>query len=102
MPIQDYYGDGGDEGAQPRPGPDTAPKENPDKDEMEGQTALIPKSLCPGMEVGDEVKLKVVGVHEDELEVAYEGKGEEGKSESESEPEPKPMPMRSGMSDMME
>lgn len=84
--MPDYYGD--EEGAQPRPGPDTAPaasKDASDRDESESQTALIPKALCPHeVGVGDTVTLKVVGVHESELEVEYadEDEGEKGESES--------------------
>lgn len=34
-------------------------------------TALISKSLCPNMKVGDEVVLKIVAEHDGEFEVAY-------------------------------
>lgn len=49
-----------------------------------GKTALIPESLCPGMDVGDEVVLEIVGVHEDEYEVKYAPKKEEKTKEEPS------------------
>lgn len=49
-----------------------------------GKTALIPASLCPGMDVGDEVVLEIVGVHEDEYEVKYAPKKEEKSKEKPS------------------
>lgn len=46
------------------------PNMNPKDD---GSSAMIPKSLCPGMEwnVGDEIVLKVKSVKGDMLEVEY-------------------------------
>lgn len=42
-----------------------------DVEDQEGETALLPKSLFGGdCKVGDEYTVKVVGVLEDELEVA--------------------------------
>lgn len=54
-----------------------SPEQAEDNQDSE-QTALIPSSLCPGMDVGDEVVLKIVGVHEDEYEVAYDPKKAKG------------------------
>lgn len=104
--MNDYYGD--EEGAQPRPGPDTAQSEPMDKEESENQTALIPKSLCAGheLDVGDTVTLKIVGVHDSEYEVEY---GENESKEEESPPakgEPETVtpdkPQRSRWSEYME
>lgn len=106
--MADYYGD--DEGVQPRPGPDTGPpesEETTDKEESEGQTALIPKSICPGhdLDVGDTVSLKIIGVHDQEYEVEYdEGGGKESESSSETKPETHEpeKPQRSRFSDLMD
>lgn len=99
--MADYYGD--DEGAEPRPGPDTAPAEAgaADKDESESQTALIPKSLGRGkpFEVGDEIVLEIVGVHEAEYEVKY---AEGGKDEETAEPETAEKPQSSRWDSMMD
>lgn len=103
--MADYYGD--EEGAQPRPGPDTGPPEEaPEKDDSEAQTALIPKALCAGHDlgVGDTVTLKIVGVHDAEYEVAYSGKESEKEPESETEPETHvpDKPQRSRWDEMMD
>lgn len=36
-----------------------------------GETALLPKSLCPGMKVGSTVTLTITADHGDEYEVSY-------------------------------
>lgn len=83
---EDYYGE---EGANPRPGPDTAAPnaDRPDQDESENQSALIPKALCAGheLDVGDTVTLKIVGVQDSEYLVEYAGNGGEKEEETESE-----------------
>lgn len=52
----------------------------------EGVTALLPKSICPGMEPEPDqiLKFKVVKTYEDEIEVKYV-KGEEGSDMDRSE-----------------
>ena len=46
------------------------PNTEPEREDEGGETALLPKSLFGGdCKVGDEYKVKVVGVLEDELEV---------------------------------
>lgn len=54
-------------------GADGEGEEKPDDQKMEGETALLPKSILGGKEFnpGDEVVLKIVGMHEDEVEVSY-------------------------------
>lgn len=54
------------------PGDSGSPEQAEEKRDSE-KTTLIPASICPGMEfdVGDEIVLKVVATHGDELEVAY-------------------------------
>ncbi len=59
----DYYSDGEDN--------PTASPEKTSEEATEQQTTLIPKSICPGMKVGEEVVLKIVREHGDEFEVAY-------------------------------
>lgn len=45
----------------------------PDEEEQEEgqQTTTVPKSICPGMKVGDEMVLKIVADHDQSWEVAY-------------------------------
>lgn len=78
---ENYYDDAPpDQTSMPAKG-DSPEKETPDEE----KTTLIPSSICPGMEfdVGDEIVLKVVAVHEDELEVSYapEKKGKDKESD---------------------
>lgn len=47
-------------------------------------TAVLPAELCPGMKVGDEIKLKIVSADEDSYEVAYEPKKDESPGEEEA------------------
>lgn len=71
MPNE-YLDDGAPADQTSMPAEDESPEQAEDKRDSE-KTTLIPSSICPGMEfdVGDEIVLKVVAVHEDELEVAY-------------------------------
>lgn len=66
----------------PQPDADTPPEETEG-----GTTALLPKSVLGGkdFEPGDEVVLKVVKVHEDEVEVEYASEKPEIKSSADSE-----------------
>lgn len=66
--AEDYYEDGGGGESMSTDAPDARDPEDGDK------TALIPESLCPGMDVGDTVELEIVGVREGEYEVRY-GRG---------------------------
>lgn len=69
--------------------PDSTPEAEGDGEETQGETALIPISLCPGMEVGDKIELRIVAKHEDDYSVAYEkGAEKEEAKEPESKPEP--------------
>lgn len=61
----DYYDDTPDE-STPEEG-----NQSTEREEGEDKTALIPSSLCPGMEVGDEVVLKIEAIHDGEYEVSY-------------------------------
>lgn len=42
-----------------------------EKDEDAGQTAIVPQSLCPGMKVGDEMKVRIERVLENDYEISY-------------------------------
>lgn len=66
------------------------PQGAPDaKDQDEGdETALVPKTLCPGMSVGDTGRFKVVASHDQEYAIEYIGKHGD---ESESKPTSKAM-----------
>jgi hypothetical protein len=94
---EDYYGDGD---AAASGGGAKAPEEAGGEEPHDtGTTAVVPSELCPGMKVGDEMVLKIVGVDDDSYEVAYAPK--EGKSEQEEAPAPAPAPEGS-MQSMME
>lgn len=91
---EDAYSDAYDSPAKPSNTPESAESED------SGETAVLPKSICPGMKPGDEMVLKIVRVHDDQYEVAY---APEPKGESEESPEPATMPGdRSEMASMME
>ncbi len=70
----------------------------------EQETTMIPKSMCPGMEVGDKLEMRIVAEHGDEYSVAYEGsdKSESDSSDSGMESEAKPPMMGGGMGEMMQ
>lgn len=67
-----------DQASPSQPGNESAPdtQENPDDQEAgpEGVTALLPKSICAGMDIkpGQTITLKVVKTYDDEIEVEYE------------------------------
>lgn len=82
MPTN-YYDDGDSEDSMPVK--DESPEKHEERQDNE-RTTLIPSSLCPGMDVGEEIVLKIVGVHEDEYEVAYAP--EKGKEDQEESDEP--------------
>jgi len=56
-----------------------------DASEESEQTALIDKSICPGMKPGSKITLTITDVYEDEYAVTYD------KSEKEESPEKKSM-----------
>lgn len=70
------------------------------------QTYLLPKSVLMGKDfkVGEEVVLKITGMHDDSIEVAYatekgDGKGEDYGEEG-KQPAPEEMPMHEGDPEM--
>ena len=71
----------------------------------EMETTLIPKSLAPNKDFqpGDEITLRVVRVHEGDLEVAYgdEAASEEERTDRDETPAP-PTAADGGMASMME
>lgn len=79
----DYYDDGASPDQTSMPANGETPEQAEENRDSEN-TTLIPSSLCPGMDVGDEVVLKIVGVHEDEYEVAYSPKKEKSKQDEPS------------------
>lgn len=92
---EDYYGDG-----------DVSPGGSPSADEAGGEqphdtgtTAVVPSELCPGMKVGDEMVVKIVGVDDDSYQIAYAPK--EGEGQKEEMPAEAPAPEGS-MSSMLE
>ena len=84
-----YYSNPGDDApSMPDKGmADDAPdKMSDDEKGSEGETALLPKTILAGKEFkpGDEVVLKIVAMHGDEVEVAYateEGGEDDGMDE---------------------
>lgn len=92
---EDYYGDGGDA----QGGGAAESSEGGEQPHDTGTTAVVPSELCPGMKVGDEMVVKIVGVDDDSYQIAYAPK--EGKGEQEESPAPAPAPEGS-MSSMLE
>lgn len=97
MATEDYYGDGDTASAPPAR---ARAKPVDSDDESSSQTTTIAKSLCPGMEVGDIIKLEITGVLEDEYQVRYVKKDEDddGSDDGEGmEDEEMAMSMSNGM-----
>jgi hypothetical protein len=83
MPANDdYMGD-----ARPTNAPPAPEEDSHEGEEDYGETTTIPKSLCPDMQPGDEVVLRIVRGMDDKWEVAYAPeKGGEEKGEGERPP----------------
>lgn len=85
--ADDLYSDEGMEPNKPTAELDKAEAEGEQREEGQEdqgqQTALIPKSLCPDMKVGDEMVVKIVGGHENDWEVEYAPE-KHGEDEAES------------------
>jgi hypothetical protein len=94
--MDSMYSDGPEDAAPTPAKPDAAPD---DKQEGEGQTALVPMALCPSMKPGDEMVVKIDKVLDDQYQISYspEPKKEEA-GEGEMPPE-KPMMSGGGDSD---
>lgn len=81
--MPNYYNDGPAEDQMPPKSSDREEAKE-ERDEGDEKTAMLPKSVTGGkdFQVGDEIVLEVVAVHEDELQVKYAsekgGKEEEG------------------------
>lgn len=96
--------------ASPEPGMfDDGPPEKAAESESpgEGQTALLPKSILAGKEFkpGDEVVLKIVNLHENDVEVEYaseEPEKQEGAEAPAETPPAEAAPAGGGMASMME
>jgi hypothetical protein len=85
---EDLYSD---DGIEPnKPTAESEPETEDHGEDMGEQTALLPKSILAGKDfkVGDEVVLKITGMHEGEVEVEYapeKPKASSSMSESDSE-----------------
>jgi hypothetical protein len=81
----DLYSDGAD-GADGADGEKDGDKTDESSDKQDDATeAMLPKSILSGKEfnVGDEVVLKVTGIHDDQISVKYST----GKDDSEKDPD---------------
>jgi hypothetical protein len=86
MPEDNMY----DDGPAQQPPPSGGPEAQAGKSEGGGQTFLLPKEVLQGkkFDVGDELVLKIAGMHGDSVEVAYAPeKGKEGEEEYEGDRE---------------
>ena len=83
---EDYYSMG-DEGTSADKGSAPAPEGDEHDEQMEGESALLPKSILAGkkFDVGDEVVLEIVAMHDDEVEVKYAKEKGDAEGEGESE-----------------
>lgn len=68
MAKSNYYPDNE---AEPIPPKDTPAVENPEEEEMEGETFLVNKSALGDVEVGDECTIRIVAMHDGEAECEY-------------------------------
>jgi hypothetical protein len=91
--ADDFYADGAVETTET-----ASPSARDDMEESESQTALLPQSLCPGMEPGDVIKVRIVEVTEQDYMVEYVEADEDKEEVEETETET----VTSGMSEMME
>lgn len=85
MATEDLYGDGPDQVAAANSEETT----QQDRDEeTKGKTAVIASEICPGMEPGDSMVLRIKAVNEGEYVVEYEPseKPKEGEGGGEGEP----------------
>jgi hypothetical protein len=87
---EDYYGDGDSSAGAEAPRGAEMHEEGGEQPHDTGTTAVVPSELCPGMKVGDEMVVKIIGVDDDSYEIAYAPK--EGKGEEEEAPAPAPAP----------
>ena len=78
MMNESMYDDGQ---AAPPAQPDQGPPPEEKEQGEQGKTAVINSDLCPGMEVGDQITLRITGVQEGEYVVQYEG-GEDQKEQA--------------------
>lgn len=75
----------------------------PEKSDESGETALLPKNICPGMKPGDELVLKVLRVLDDQYEVKYQPEPKDEEEPPAEEPKTaSPMPGRGEMASLME
>lgn len=94
MDGEDLYSDGMGSDAAAK---DTKPKDDGD----DSQEAILPRSICPDMEVGDELVLKITAIHDKTISVKYAP--EEGKEKESSDAKEKadmPAEMATGGNDM--
>jgi hypothetical protein len=80
----DLYGDGPEQSGAPSAEKMTQPERD---EETKGKTATINSEICPGMEPGDTMVLRITSVNEGEYVVEYEP-SEEPKKGGEGEPSP--------------
>lgn len=102
---EDYYSDGPEAGG----GDVQAPPEHQgegegqaDESEHENEpTALLPKSILAGKEFkpGDEVVLRILAIHDDEVEVAYSYEDKDEGGDKAPAPEAAPQDEMAGMMD---
>lgn len=82
---EDYYSDAAPQAAPPE---EAAEGQEPHQEEGE-HTALLPKSILAGKDFkpGEEIVLKIVRLHDDQVEVAY-ASGEEKEPQGQAEAMP--------------
>lgn len=75
--MPNYYEDEDGQAMSGAPSETESEDTTREEDSRDERTALLPTSLCPGMEVGDEITLRIEAVHEGEYEVSYNESGNE-------------------------
>jgi len=85
----DLYGDGAPSAQEsPDESPEGKQEPEPEKEESSEPTAVLPKSILAGKEFkpGDEVVLKIVSLHDDEVVVEYATEPEKKESPAAAAP----------------
>lgn len=93
--MPDYMMDE-EEGQQPPEEGMPAPEQDPENEG--GKTALLDKAILEGkhFDVGDEVILRIVAMHDNEIEVAYASEPAEGEGSDEGAPGGEAPPAEAG------
>ena len=97
---EDLYSDGPAAAAPPEK--DAAPDDKGKDDGRDTQEAILPRSICPHMDmaVGDKLEFEVTAIHDKEISVKYSSPDEDEGKDKGGDKAPMPAGMASGGNDM--